>query len=321
MPTLVGTGDGVGESTARPLKGRGVRADAATMRPRRDRLPRTVPGAARLGSLLLLVLVLVAAVLAGPGAPAPAHAVTSSAPSSASLLAPATVASTAGTTSRVPGRSRIGKVLRATPRAGSPAFAWHVPASTSQVVRTVRTDRWCRDRWCTVTQAWSRDSQGRWSLVRSFRSQIGPNGFIDADDRVAGDGTTPAGAYRVATTFSTDSTNPGTAMPWKPRLPTSTVSGTRRWYNTWIEEAGRTDGTRAAMRWGLWLDYNHARVVPDQGPAPVWGKGSGIFLHTMGPAARYSPSAGCIAIGEPSQVRWIVLWLRPDAHPRIVNDV
>ncbi len=130
----------------------------------------------------------------------------------------------------------------------APAFAAKVPAGTTQVIRTVRTNRWCAKVYCTVTQAWVK-SGGQWKIVTRwdgraavYRSSIGPNGFAAIGKRREGDGRTPSGVYTIKVTFSTTTTNPG-AMPWKRRKPTSVVTNyNNHLYNTWIEERGRTDG-------------------------------------------------------------------------------
>jgi len=209
-----------------------------------------------------------------------------------------------------------------------PAFAAKVPASTTQVVRTVRTNKWCAKVYCTKTQAWHKVN-GRWKLVRlhdgspaTFRSSIGPYGFAAPGKRREGDGKTPTGVYRIAVTFSTTTTNPGTAMPWKRRKPTSVVPNYRnRFYNTWIEQSWRTDGDRPSMRYGFWVGYNNPRLKVGVGPAPVYGKGSGIFYHTSPYGQKWTPTLACTKVGEPSQMRWIVRWLRPDANPRVSNNI
>lgn len=208
-----------------------------------------------------------------------------------------------------------------------PVFAERVPAATSQVVRTVRTHRWCGRVFCTKTQAWEKVAD-RWQLARLadgrtavFRSTIGPHGFAAPGARREGDGTSPTGIYRIKTTFSTTTTNPG-QMPWHRRLPTSTVTNyPGRFYNVWIEEPGRTDGDRPSMRFGFWVDYNHARFPGDPRPMAVQGLGSGIFYHTSWPGRRWVATQGCTQVGDPSAMRWIVRWLRPEARPRVANNV
>lgn len=199
----------------------------------------------------------------------------------------------------------------------SPAWAEQLPERTGQVVRTVSSDRWCARAHCTVTEAWERDGEG-WRMVRDFPSTIGPAGWgKDRED----DGGTPEGVFRIKVTFSTTPQSPG-RMPWRRRLPTSNVTDYEGpLYNTWVEEPWRTDGDRPSMRWGLVVDYNNVRLEPGVGPAPVPGKGSGIFLHTSRPGRLFEPSEGCTRVSRPSHMRWLLTWLRPDAHPRIVQNL
>jgi L,D-peptidoglycan transpeptidase YkuD (ErfK/YbiS/YcfS/YnhG family) len=207
-----------------------------------------------------------------------------------------------------------------------PAWARTLPADTTQVLRTVRTTKWCAETWCAKTEAWEK-VDGAWQIASRpngkpavFRSQIGVNGFANPDSRHQGDMRTPTGTYGIVTTFSTTKTSP-TAMPWRRRLPTSAVSDEYgKTYNTWVEIPGNTSGTRRMMSWGLWIDWNHPRLVEGLGPAPVTGRGSGIFMHTSNPGHELSATAGCVQLGDPDNMAWVVRWLKPDADPRIVNN-
>jgi L,D-peptidoglycan transpeptidase YkuD (ErfK/YbiS/YcfS/YnhG family) len=209
----------------------------------------------------------------------------------------------------------------------APAFASKVPAATTQVIRTARTNRWCGAVYCTATQAWSKVN-GQWHVVIRtdgsyawFRSTIGPKGFAPIGAKREGDGRTPSGVYWIPVTFSTTTTNPG-VMPWRRRLPTSIVTPwANHLYNTWIEQAGRTDGNRASMRYGFWVGYNYPRLKVDYGPKPVLGMGSGIFYHTAPIGKTWSPTQGCVQVGMVDQMQWIVKWLRPGAYPRVVNNI
>jgi L,D-peptidoglycan transpeptidase YkuD (ErfK/YbiS/YcfS/YnhG family) len=199
-----------------------------------------------------------------------------------------------------------------------PPFAALVPAGTTQVIRTAHSHDWCDAIWCTVTQAWERDESGHWTTVAQFRSTIGRRGFGKTRE---GDRRSPTGIFRITVTFSTGDANPG-RLPWRRRLPTSMVSDQPgRRYNTWIEQRGRTTGDRPSMRWGLIIDYNHPRLVIGQGPRPVAGKGSGIFMHTSRPGALWAPTLGCTQVGNPQSMYWLLTWLRPGARPRIVQNL
>jgi len=204
-----------------------------------------------------------------------------------------------------------------------PAWAVDLPPTTTQVVRTVRTDLWCPDVWCTRTEAWAR-VDGRWRPASGptgrpavFRSAIGPHGF---DKQREGDRRTPSGVYRIVVTTSTGDTAPG-RMPWRRRLPTSVISESPGPdYNTWLEIPAVTTGDRPSMRYGFLVDYNHPRLTPGLGPAPVPDVGSGIFFHTAAPGHEFDPTLGCVAVGIPDQMRWIDQWLDPTADPRVVLD-
>jgi L,D-peptidoglycan transpeptidase YkuD (ErfK/YbiS/YcfS/YnhG family) len=74
------------------------------------------------------------------------------------------------------------------------------------------------------------------------------------------------------------------------------------------------------MRYGLVVDYNRVRLRPYVGPKPVAGMGSGIFYHTSRPGREWLPTEGCTQVGNVSNMHWLVRWLRPGAHPRIVQN-
>jgi L,D-peptidoglycan transpeptidase YkuD (ErfK/YbiS/YcfS/YnhG family) len=211
----------------------------------------------------------------------------------------------------------------------APAWARDLPADTTQVVRTVRTTTWCKQIWCTRTEAWEK-VDGAWTIatrgsgenVRPMivRSQVGARGFASAANRRQGDMRTPTGTYAIVTTFSTTKDRP-TEMPWRRRLPTSVVSDAAgKTYNTWLEVKGNRSGDRRMMSWGLWIDWNNPRLEVGEGIRPTPGRGSGIFMHTSNAGAPFVPTAGCVQLGDPDDMAWIVRWLDPDASPRIVNN-
>jgi L,D-peptidoglycan transpeptidase YkuD (ErfK/YbiS/YcfS/YnhG family) len=225
-----------------------------------------------------------------------------------------------------PLKASVSRVAAATVTAETPAWAVNLPADTTQVVRTIRTNHWCSEVWCTRTEAWQK-VDGVWQLATKangrtavFRSQVGARGFASPAARRQGDMRTPSGVYGIVTTFSTTKESP-TAMPWRRRLPTSVVSDAPgKTYNTWVEVKGNGGGDRRMMSWGLWIDWNHPRLDIGVGPKPVPGRGSGIFMHTSNPGRPYVPTAGCVQLGDPDDMAWIVKWLNPEANPRIVNN-
>ncbi len=241
------------------------------------------------------------------------HVVTVVALTALSLTTGGPVDATAPHARPTPDRVTI-RPAAATP---TPAWARRLPDSTRQVVRTVSSDFWCQRVYCTVTQAWHKQ-RGEWRIVKHFRSTIGARGWGKQRE---GDMRSPDGVRRITVTFSTGRHAPG-ALPWKRRLPTSSVSARAgRLYNTWIEERGRTDGNRPSMRFGFVVDYNRVRLRPYVGPKPIPGRGSGIFYHTSRPGHRWAPTLGCTQIGNVRHMKWLVQWLRPGAHPRVVQNL
>jgi L,D-peptidoglycan transpeptidase YkuD (ErfK/YbiS/YcfS/YnhG family) len=232
------------------------------------------------------------------------------------LAAACSPSTTAGGPDEAPRPATPAASPTGSPAAERPGWADQLPSRTRQVIHTVSSDTWCQEVFCTVTRAWEK-RDGDWELVREFPSTVGPKGW---GKRRQDDGRTPEGVFEIKVTFSTTARSPG-RMPWRRRLPTSNVTDyDGPLYNTWVEEDWRTDGDRPSMRWGFVVDYNFVRLQTGVGPAPVPGKGSGIFYHTTRPGRPFEPSEGCTRVSEPSDMRWLLTWLRPAAHPRVVQN-
>jgi L,D-peptidoglycan transpeptidase YkuD (ErfK/YbiS/YcfS/YnhG family) len=58
------------------------------------------------------------------------------------------------------------------------------------------------------------------------------------------------------------------------------------------------DGTTPIGDYGFVFDFNHAH--------PVFGRGSGIFLHV----SHHSPTAGCVSLPE-ADLLGVLRWMRP----------
>jgi L,D-peptidoglycan transpeptidase YkuD (ErfK/YbiS/YcfS/YnhG family) len=43
-------------------------------------------------------------------------------------------------------------------------------------------------------------------------------------------------------------------------------------------------------------------------------------MHTSNAGAPHVPTAGCVQLGDPADMAWVVRWLNPEANPRIVNN-
>jgi L,D-peptidoglycan transpeptidase YkuD (ErfK/YbiS/YcfS/YnhG family) len=147
-----------------------------------------------------------------------------------------------------------------------------------------------------------------------YPARLGRNGL--SADRREGDGTTPAGTFRIHPTMYGNEPNPGVRFRYRrircgdwwnedPRSPT---------YNTFQHVAcgtsppfASTEGMWQSPRAYPWLavvEFNMRPVVP--------GRGSGIFLHAQTGGA----TNGCVSLRR-ADLRHVLRWLRPGARPQI----
>jgi L,D-peptidoglycan transpeptidase YkuD (ErfK/YbiS/YcfS/YnhG family) len=100
--------------------------------------------------------------------------------------------------------------------------------------------------------------------------------------------------------------DPGmTGFHWKRLTPGSCWAGTRTDYNRWV----RRNPCDAADE-DLWASeataYTYAAVISFNYAHPVFGRGSGIFLHQRLPQA----TSGCVSLYRPTLLRTL-RWMRP----------
>jgi L,D-peptidoglycan transpeptidase YkuD (ErfK/YbiS/YcfS/YnhG family) len=120
-------------------------------------------------------------------------------------------------------------------------------------------------------------------------ARLGRNGL--SSHRHEGDGTTPIGTFGFVYGFGSRP-DPGLhGFSWRRLTPSSCWAATRADYNRWIERSpcpGENLWSSAgrAYRYAAVIDFNYRR--------PVYGRGSGIFLHVQ--AGR--PTQGCVALDE-----------------------
>jgi L,D-peptidoglycan transpeptidase YkuD (ErfK/YbiS/YcfS/YnhG family) len=165
-------------------------------------------------------------------------------------------------------------------------------------------------------RTWRRAGTGCWvAAAGPYPARLGRNGL--SANRREGDGTTPAGTFRIGGTMYGNEPDPGVAFPYRrlrcgdwwdedPRSPT---------YNTFQHvPCGRKPPFGGASE-GMWeqprpypflavIEYNTRPVVP--------GKGSGIFLHAQTGGA----TIGCVSLRK-EELRRVLRWLRPGAAPVI----
>ena len=165
-----------------------------------------------------------------------------------------------------------------------------------------------RDTTATA-RTYARAAGGRWRVVRNaMPARLGSGGLGEPAARHEGDGTTPMGVYRFVYGFGSRP-DPGlTGLRWRRLTPGSCWAGDRGSYNRWVHRTpcGPRDedlwsSARVAYRYAAVIDFNYRR--------PVYGRGSGIFLH----AQTGRPTRGCVSLREPDLVA-VLRWLRPSTR-------
>lgn len=171
---------------------------------------------------------------------------------------------------------------------------------------------------------------------KPVRAWLGINGFAPKRTRRQNSGQTPAGMFRLPSSFGAGRGSQVSLpyhrstwrsyWPYDPRDPrTYNVlqvkrSASARWRDDgqWSERL-RSYGRQ--YRFAVVIGYNLPRRTyrdPASGEARATrpartGKGGGIFLHVTG----NRPTAGCVAIAE-RPMRRTLLWLDPERNPRIL---
>jgi L,D-peptidoglycan transpeptidase YkuD (ErfK/YbiS/YcfS/YnhG family) len=162
--------------------------------------------------------------------------------------------------------------------------------------------------WRRVNRCWV-------AAAGPYSARLGKNGL--SANRREGDGTTPAGTYRIGRTMYDNKANPGVRFQYRrlrcgdwwdedPASPT---------HNSFQHIACGKTPPFAGLSEGMWqqpgpypylavIEYNTRPVVP--------GKGSGMFLH----AQTGGPTIGCISLRK-DQLRAVLRWLRPADAPVI----
>jgi L,D-peptidoglycan transpeptidase YkuD (ErfK/YbiS/YcfS/YnhG family) len=145
-----------------------------------------------------------------------------------------------------------------------------------------------------------------WRLVhKGMPARLGRAGLSWPTRRVAGDGTTPLGVYRFGFDFGSRP-NPGVhGVEWRHLAPGDCWAGTRADYNRWVERSPCSPEDE-----DLWLNagraYRYAAVIDFNYRHPVYGRGSGIFLHV----GTHSPTEGCVSLPE-RDLLGVLRWMRP----------
>jgi L,D-peptidoglycan transpeptidase YkuD (ErfK/YbiS/YcfS/YnhG family) len=146
----------------------------------------------------------------------------------------------------------------------------------------------------------------RWRLVhKAMPSRLGWAGLSRPARRVAGDGTTPIGDYGFVFDFGSRP-DPGVdGFEWRHLSSDDCWAGTRAAYNRWVERSPCAPGDEDLWR-NEGLAYRYAAVIDFNYEHPIYGRGSGIFLHV----GTGGPTEGCVSLPE-TDLLGVLGWMRP----------
>jgi len=207
-----------------------------------------------------------------------------------------------------------------------------VASDVKQMVTVTSVHGWGSTR--ATLSAWRKRSDGWHRVHGPLTVRLGYNGWVPATKRKQSTGTTPAGKFTMPYAFG-NSADPGAQLryrrvdgndvwPYEPRDPAT--------YNIYQPFRAATSHWRSDYREKLSsypTEYAYAVVLGFNLPSGVhWStkrhqwvadhpadttRGGGIFLHVQ----QHQHTAGCVA-GPRDDIRWVVRWLDPALHPRIV---
>jgi L,D-peptidoglycan transpeptidase YkuD (ErfK/YbiS/YcfS/YnhG family) len=149
----------------------------------------------------------------------------------------------------------------------------------------------------------------RWAIVRkAMPGWVGVHGLSRPTQRHSGDGTTPIGNYGFVYGFGSRRDPGVSGFRWRSLVPGTCWAGTQRKYNRWVHRTPCAPGDE-----NLWSNagraYRYAAVIDFNYSRPVFGRGSGIFLHVE----KGRPTAGCVSLRESDLVP-VLRWMRPGAR-------
>ena len=157
--------------------------------------------------------------------------------------------------------------------------------------------------------------KGTWKVkFKAIKASIGRNGMAAINDKVEGDGKSPAGIFELGRLFG-----------YEELAPTSIHYTQSTSEDKWIDDSNADDyntyvrgNTNAKSFEHLLLksiDYKYCMVIEYNTHPVVKGKGSAIFFHLAD--EKYTPTSGCVAIPEKNMLDYLQ-WLDPKKKKAIL---
>jgi L,D-peptidoglycan transpeptidase YkuD (ErfK/YbiS/YcfS/YnhG family) len=258
------------------------------------------------------------ALIVGAGAAAKARPLMAVRPAAAS--APAAPAAAAAHTPAIAPPRLGGPSPPAAPSARGGALPLRYP--TGSATRVVTVTATSSASTVATLQAWTKAPGGGWLPSGSgVTAHIGTQGMTTSPSESRS--ATPEGSFTLTQAFGRFD-NPGTGLPYFRTDPADWwISQAGPLYNTHQHCSGSCPFRQGSPNEHLYYEtpyYNYAVVIDyntRNAPGGVQpGAGSAFFLHVTDGRA----TAGCVAVPQATLV-WIMRWLTPSAHPRILIGV
>lgn len=133
---------------------------------------------------------------------------------------------------------------------------------------------------------------------RIVRYALGRGGVTAADDKMEGDGKSPAGTWAIRRVIY----RPDRGPPPAAAFPVAAIAPSDGWCDDPADPAYNRPVTLpyAASCETMWREdelYDIVVILAHNDDPPVPGKGSAIFLHCAKPG--YPPTEGCVALARP----------------------
>jgi L,D-peptidoglycan transpeptidase YkuD (ErfK/YbiS/YcfS/YnhG family) len=201
------------------------------------------------------------------------------------------------------------------PTGSTAGCATNLPKSTGAATQVITVEVARARTTFASLRLWQRAGSCWTAASPAWRARVGHNG-VSAHKR-EGDGTTPAGIYRIGRVVYGIAPNPGTRLAYHrltcgdwwdedPRSPT---------YNTFQHVACGARPPFAGSSEALWkatVAYQRFAVIQFNASPVVPGRGSAIFLHDD----TGRPTNGCVSL-PPAELDRTLRWLRPAPAPLI----
>ena len=157
--------------------------------------------------------------------------------------------------------------------------------------------------------------KGTWKVkLKAIKASIGRNGMAAINEKVEGDGKSPAGIFELGRLFGYEELAPTSIHYTQSTTEDKWIDDSNAEdYNTYVK--GNTNAKSFEHLLLKSIDYKYCMVIEYNTHPVVKGKGSAIFFHLAD--EKYTPTSGCVAITENDMLDYLQ-WLMPNKKRAIL---